>query len=265
MLLLPVLKSDLEQMVHLTPKGWPDITTNMTIYVNAPFCVPIKVVIDKKIVGVGTTIYHQNTAWLATIIVHPDYRKQGIGLRIVQTQIQAINQIKYPTILLLASPYGESIYKKVGFKTDLDYFFYKGATIPSNYIHDAIIPYEEPYAQHILDLDLKVAGENRHLLLFPHLMDTQLFVQKGRLIGTYFPTVGEGLIIADTPEAGLALMQLKCQQATKVVLPATNKIGIDFLTQNKFTQFFQEPRMYLGKPITWQSEKLYGRIGGNLG
>lgn len=252
-------------MVHLTPEDWPDITPNMTIYVDAPFCVPIKVVIDKKIVGLGTTIYHQKTVWLATIIVHPDYRKRGIGLKIIQTQIQAINQKKYPTVLLLASPYGESIYKKVGFKTDIDYYFYKGAVIPSNPIHPSILPYEEQYAQHILDLDKKIAGENRHLLLSPHLIKAQLFVQKRRLLGTYLPTVGEGLIIADTPEAGLALMQLRCQQATKEVLPATNKVGIDFLTKNGFTQFFQEPKMYLGKPITWQPEKLYGRIGGNLG
>jgi len=72
-------------LTDLQPPEWQDIVPTFDYYTKAAFCFPIKVTIDNKIVGIGTTIIHNDIAWLAHIIVHPDKRNKGIGQLITQT------------------------------------------------------------------------------------------------------------------------------------------------------------------------------------
>ena len=69
-------QDDMPLIAALQPEGW-DIISVIHFYTKASFCFPIKVTIDNKIIGIGTTIIHNDVAWLAHIIVHPDCRNQG--------------------------------------------------------------------------------------------------------------------------------------------------------------------------------------------
>jgi GNAT superfamily N-acetyltransferase len=82
--------NDIHALTGLTPEGWQNIVPIFDFYTKSNFCFPIKAVYDNKIVGIGTTIIHNDTAWLAHIIVHPDKRNQGIGQLITQTLIDRV-------------------------------------------------------------------------------------------------------------------------------------------------------------------------------
>jgi hypothetical protein len=117
-----------------------------------------------------------------------------------------------------------------------------------------------------LELDAQISGEDRARLLAPHLETAKITVDQNHLTGYYLPSLGEGLIVAETPEAGAALMSEKYRGGeARAVLPQENEAGISFLSKNGFIQFLTGSRMHLGAEITWQPSKIYNRIGGNLG
>ena len=103
------------------------------------------------------------------------------------------------------------------------------------------------------------------MLLNDYLLNTILYVENDKLLGFYVPDLKEGFIFADTTEAGLALMQLKYAMIDKAVLPSENTVGVEFLKKNGFVERRTMTRMILGDGIPWQPEKIFSRIGGNLG
>lgn len=260
------IKTDLKNIISLQPEGWQDIIPFFKFYVNSPFCYPVKIKIKDKIAGIGTSIVFKNTAWLAHIIVHPDYRNGGLGSTIVNDLIEQIKNLRCSTVFLIATEMGEPIYRKAGFETDTEYIFLKEGIVKNEVVlSKEIIPYDESYKNMILILDEKVSGEIRKAILLDHLPGSKLFVKQDILLGYYLPTLGEGLIVANDTEAGIELMKIKYSTINKASLPIDNKAGVEFLLKNNFVKTRKAMRMRLGKKITWYPDKLYSRIGGHVG
>ena len=83
--------------------------------------------------------------------------------------------------------------------------------------------------------------------------------------GVYFPSLGNGLIIATTYIAGQELMKLRLKSKDFAAFPIDNLFGTEFMKQNKFKENRTEKRMRLGNKRDWQPQNIYNSIGGNLG
>lgn len=266
MIVEPIIENDIHYLRELQPDGWPDIIPIFEHYLNIPFCKPIKVVIENKIVGIGTAILLNNSAWLAHIIVNPEFRRKGIGSLIVHHLLGNLKKIGFETISLIATDMGYPIYKKAGFKEQTEYvFFERKEPLKDYYRSKNVVQYTNTNIEDIFFLDKIVTGEDRRILLNDKLENSYVYQKNGKLIGYYIPGLGEGLIIADNVEAGIELMRLRYSIINKGVLPIDNIEGIKFLKENGFLETKKAKRMILGKEFSWQPGKVFNRIGGNLG
>ncbi len=114
----PLKHNELAQIHAILPPGWDSAFPSIQFYTTSDFCFPIKVSIDHKIVGTGTAIIHNDVAWLAHIIVHVDYRNQGIGQLITKALVEIANAKKCDTLYLLATELGEPVYSRLGSFSD---------------------------------------------------------------------------------------------------------------------------------------------------
>lgn len=257
---------DINLITGLLPPGWEATIPTLEFYTNTNFCFPIKVTIDKKIVGVGTTIIHNDVAWLAHIIVHPDYRNQSIGKLITQTLVDNSISKCCDTIYLLATDLGEPVYKKIGFETETEYLYFKGEKIIGAYKNaENIAAFNSNFKQQISNIDQQVSGEDRMFQLEQHLSSGFVYIQDNDVKGFYLPNLGNGLIIATTNSAGQELMKLHLTSKDFAAFPIDNVSATDFMYQNNFKKVRTEKRMRLGKKRNWQPTNIYNRIGGNLG
>ena len=257
---------DLEAVALLQPEGWPDILPSVQYYCASDFCFPLKATLDGIIVGIGTAIIHGSTAWLAHIIVHKDYRNEGLGTTITKALIDVIHKTPCRTILLIATALGEPVYKKVGFEVQTQYIFFDQGLLPlpSDSVKE-IVTFHKRYEKALLNLDRLVSGEDRSKLLNDYVASSTLFIENNDIKGFYIPTLGEGLIVAETREAGLELMKIKSSTHTNFCLPCDNEDGIEFLTNSGYKENRKASRMILGDKLSWDGRKIYSRIGGNLG
>lgn len=259
--------SDLEDIKLLQPEGWRDIVPQYRFYLDASFCSPVKAISNNAIVGIGTAIFFENTAWLAHIIVDKNHRKQGIGYQIVEELLAVVKSKSIETCLLISTELGYPVYKKAGFRDGAPYSFFKKEQpnrelpVPKN------IKSGTPECRaDILNLDQKITGENRTNILKYHLNNSILNVVNQRITGFYLPDLGEGPICALTQEAGFELMQVKYASIKKASLPADNKAAIHFLKKSGFRETNKSGmRMIHGKDISWHPEMIFSRIGGNFG
>jgi GNAT superfamily N-acetyltransferase len=257
---------DLEAVKELQPKDWSDILVYMRFYIDSSFCKPFKFVLGNKIIGTGAILMHQNSAWLAHIIVDPDYRNKGIGAFITESLIANLQKNGCKTILLIASVLGEPVYQKLGFKKECEYLFFKNEEYNITGSENKLIKdiTTEDF-QDVLNLDKKASGEDRSVLFQPYLKSAKIFVENGVLSGFYLPALGEGLVVATNETVGVELLKLKLSVKSLVVVPSSNIAVQKFLTENNFCEFQKGTRMCLGSPVSFKGEMIYSRIGGYLG
>jgi GNAT superfamily N-acetyltransferase len=262
----PLEHKDISVLSDLTPDGWQNIVPIFDFYTKSNFCFPIKVVHANKIVGVGTTIIHNDIAWLAHIIVHPDRRNQGIGQLITQTLVDKVKEKSCDTIHLIATDLGAHVYEKLGFVTETEYLFFKDIKPGQSWeVSKKIIPFADNFRKQVESLDHHVSLEKRMLQVEQHLKNGFVYLQNNKVEGYYLPTFGEGLIVADTASAGVELMKLRLTAKEHAAFPVDNSSAASFFRQYNFKEFKTAKRMRLGEKKNWQPTKIYNRIGGNLG
>ena len=264
---LQTTKSDLSEISNLQPEGWRDITAVFNSYLDYDFCYPLKVTIGEKIIGVGVSIIFGKTGWLAHIIVDKKNRIKGIGSQIFQLLLNDMKRKSVETFLLIATKLGEPIYRKAGFKVISEYMKFKREKpfieMPTS---KQIVLYRDKYYSELMNLDKSISGENREPLISRHLDDALLYLENNKCAGFYLPNLGEGLILAAEPEAGLELMKAKFAKADTAIIPNENLLGIDFLEKTGFINTGKKgKRMILGVDIDWKPKCVFSRIGGNYG
>lgn len=259
-------QGDLNSVSVLQPEGWQDITSVICFYIQSSFCFPIKVTVDKKIAGIGTAIIHNDVAWLAHIIVHPDNRNKGIGKLITHFLVDKARAKDCDTIYLIATDLGEPVYKNLGFKTETEYLFFKDIRLNESWrTIENIVAFTDDFKTQVAGLDKQVSGEDRLLHLAQHLEGAFVYLQDNIVEGFYLPAFGEGLIVANTITAGIELMKLRFTTKDNAAFPAGNVSATAFMHQNNFKEFKRAKRMRLGIKREWQPESFFNRIGGNLG
>jgi GNAT superfamily N-acetyltransferase len=265
MQILPLTKTDLDSLVAIQPDDWADIRIPIGFYLDTDYCFPFKVEIDGFLVGTGTAILHEKTGWLATIIIHSDYRNQGIGKRITEHLLDFLQKQNCDYIYLIATALGEPVYKKVGFITESHYNFYKNIPLENLPVSKNVNPYQSEYKKEIFELDARISGEKRWQHLETFLVDSFVYLENEKIEGVYFPRLGDGLIVAKTETAGLELMKKRFQKFTIASFPQENIAAYNFMRSNGYEPVMKHSRMHFQKPIPWKAECLYNRVGGNIG
>ena len=258
--------SEVGLIAELQPPEWPSILPVIEFYTKTDYCYPIKLTLDGRLVGTGTAIHNHDTAWLAHIVTHSDYRNRGFGRLITQALVDDLKSKNFETIYLVATALGEPVYKKIGFETETEYVFFKDVRrIDTFEIPKEIVPYFEAASAQITELDCRASGEERFFQLVPHLETGYVFMEDERVVGFLLPTYGDGLIIAENPTAGLALMNLRLTMKDIAVFPVENPHALDLMLKLGHQPLMYAKRMRLGKPRNWSPAEIYNRIGGNLG
>jgi GNAT superfamily N-acetyltransferase len=257
--------SDLRHIPALQPDGWQDITPAIEYYTRSSFCFPIKVVVENDVAGIGCAIIHDDVAWLGHIVVHRDHRNKGLGRLITQSLVESKEVRACETVYLIATDLGEPVYRKLGFEAEGEYLFYKEIAMPVLPRHPDISEELDQYVQQIVLLDRECSGEDRSVHLKEHLAGGYVLQRKGRIDGFYLPAFGDGLIVASTAEAGVALMKFRLSTKDSASFPIENTEASAFLEKLGYFSFRKAKRMRLGANRTWKATNLYNRVGGNIG
>lgn len=266
MLIAPLLQHDLEQVSALTPEGWDDLTPHFNFNLNAPFCIPLKVVLDGQLAGLGNVICNRDTAWLAHIVVHPGFRNRGLGKAITAALLEHLDRKRYPSVMLDATDMGYPVYHSLGFETLSHHVHFSGDCLPAPLADPAVSLYTSEHRDAILQLDREATGEDRSEILQLHLHAAQLYREGDKVYGVYFPTLHRGLLIADpaTP-AWEALLRIRLSEKNHAMVPEGNTEVQHWLKEAGFRETRRSRRMCLGPQRSWKPEMIFNVSGGAMG
>lgn len=259
--------ADLPIIEQLQPSDWKGVVEHFRYYITHDNCVPLKLTEDGIVKAVGALIYHQDSAWLAQIIVDPTYRGNGIGRVITQALIDKVDPEYFSSIFLMSTELGYPIYQKLGFEEEGKQLFY----ISDNKVieqerHPSIQDIHPSDYPQVFDLDNQAYGEKRTYRLLQGIESAMVFKNSDNKVeGVYFPDLLEGPVLALTPEAGKALMIERMKSHTIAIVPENNLDAIAVLEAYNWKVFRSARRMRLGTKRIWRAGLIYNRFSGQIG
>ncbi len=260
--------TDLERIAHLQPEGWQNILVSFRFYLNARFCLPLKIEDKNHIVAIGSVILHRQTAWLAHIIVEPEMRRKRLGSLITQELIATAENNGRNIQLLIATREGEQLYEQLGFRQSCDYTFYQQSVYEAADVSNQVRSSGPADTAEILAMDQRASGEDRSALLSSYVGSGWVYAgpEASEIRGYFLPDLGEGIIVAQDVEAGTALQRLRLATVeTAPVLPSGNHAANELLLGSGLKPEHSAARMVRNGDDPLDQNMVFNRVGGHLG
>jgi len=218
--------------------------------------------------GFGNILIFGNIAWVGNIVIKKSFRGIGLGTILLEHIIKSGKHQGVKTFNLVSTANGKSLYQKFGFESLINYSFYKSsAAVKMLEVSNAISKASLNDFKSISGIDLLITGEVRIDFLKKYLAGTKVFYNvEGRLTGFLIENLGDGLILAIEPTAGLELLNfLVGRMNNRIVIPETNMLAREFLETSGYEYYMYATRMRLGERYIWKPQCVFSRGSGYCG
>jgi GNAT superfamily N-acetyltransferase len=123
--------------------------------------------VDGKPAGTATTIHYGNHfGWIGMVLVHPDFRRLGIGTQLLNRAIARLKECGVRSIKLDATPMGRKVYVPLGFVDEYELSRYEGivpTTVPGPLAK--VTPFSSAEFSDVVRLDAAAFGAERAAVL----------------------------------------------------------------------------------------------------
>jgi ribosomal protein S18 acetylase RimI-like enzyme len=212
--------------------------------------------------GTATTmVYGSDLAWIGMVLVHPEYRRRGIGRGLLLKCIEHLRACRVRCIKLDATPQGRPVYKNLGFQDEWTLRRWEAdlSTLAPAASDSRIRAWTEADALRFDLLDAHAFGASRRELMLSLAQQSRCALvyesQPGQPTGCGMLRQGArasylGPVSATSPQEGIALIEtLTAQEHTGRVfwdIPDLNATAVDWAGRHGFSVQRSLTRMWLG-------------------
>jgi len=118
-----------------TAEGWNQTTADWRrlIDLEPPGCFAARD--GGHLVGTVTTItYGRDLAWIGMMIVHPDFRRRGLGAQLMRLAMDHAHDLGIATVKLDATPAGRPLYESLGFAVEAELERWQGVARDAGHV-----------------------------------------------------------------------------------------------------------------------------------
>lgn len=265
MTIAPFTLDDLEDLAELEPEDWDLMMGRMRWHLSTPYAVAIKSIFGEAMVsGLGTAVAHHGSGWIGERLMMPRFKGPELEGELLTALMAALHARDCESISALVEEGSVPVFTGKGFEHDGTYLRYAGGKSEPPTL-DEVELCEPHHSMGILHLDRMASGEDRRTLMSEHFYAGRIYVERGRVRGTYLPLLGDGLLQADRADVGEELLRWHMPHVTEVWVPDANRVAKEFLQLRGYTVQGKAFRMRHGVPLAWKPEMVFGRISERLG
>jgi GNAT superfamily N-acetyltransferase len=115
-------------------------------------------------VGTTTTCIFGQVAWIAMVLVDESFRGRGLGKALLERALEFLDRAGVDTVRLDATPLGQPLYERLGFREQYRLARYVGTPSPGPAVNGVERARPEDWAA-LASLDAEVTGTDRRRLL----------------------------------------------------------------------------------------------------
>jgi ribosomal protein S18 acetylase RimI-like enzyme len=272
-------QADLETLAHITKTAYNSVALDLTGLAQRLRIQPdgfFLAHLNDNPVGMVCVFDYHTFASIGTLGVLPEARGQGVARQLMEQAEAWANARNISSFMLDATPEGATLYEKMNYiDVDTNYRMTANLSGPTYKQHKTIHLATSEDLDALLEFDTPIFGANRKKVLEVFLQDfpERTFLSKnrqGNLTGFLLAqssTLGPWLAISPQSAERLlnAALALPFEKPPRVLLPATNKEGLELLLQHGFTVLQTLQHMVKGEVPKRQRQLIYSQASYSLG
>ena len=211
-----------------------------------------------------TTFYGADLAWIGMVLVHPEYRRRGIGRALLATCVEHLREHGARCLKLDATPLGKKVYDDLGFKDEwtLTRWVCRIAPAQTTAQEHGLRTWRATDADAVESLDVSAFGVSRQGLLLSLAQQSRcaLVLESSAqgiagfgLLRPGSQALYLGPVVARSADAGLqiveALVARSAGQMLFVDIPDANAAAVAWAKERGCTQQRPLTRMFLGENL----------------
>jgi GNAT superfamily N-acetyltransferase len=211
-----------------------------------------------------TTFYGPDLAWIGMVLVHPDYRRRGIGRTLLETCVEHLRERGARCLKLDATPLGKKVYDELGFKDEwtLTRWVCRIAPAQTTPQEHGLRTWRATDADRVESLDVSAFGISRQPLLLSLAQQSHcaLVLESSAegIVGYGLLRPGSqalylGPVVARSADAGLpiveALVARSAGQMLYLDIPDVNAAAVAWAKERGCTEQRRLTRMFLGENL----------------
>jgi GNAT superfamily N-acetyltransferase len=228
-----------------------------------------------------TTRYGTSLAWVGMVLVHPGYRRRGIGRALLEHCLDHLRRCGVRCVKLDATPLGQTMYHHLGFEPEWTFARWSGCATDLRAVGSdtALRPWINEDLVRVETLDAAAFGGSRQRLLAALTVQSSasLLLERppGHLAGFGLLRPGSrarylGPVVANSEQSGLELVEgLVARSEGQTVfwdIPDPNTAAVSWAEQHGFSVQRRLTRMRLGNnPAQDDPRRLFALSGPETG
>jgi ribosomal protein S18 acetylase RimI-like enzyme len=269
---------DLDAAMHLKEQaGWNQIEADWRRFLEMEPAGCFAADWERRLVGTTVTCFFGPVAWIAMVLVDPEFRGRGIGKALMSHALNFLDASGVSTVRLDATPFGEPLYKKLGFEVEYGLARFEGTpqvTTASHGKADHVSSADYPL---VFRMDQLITGTDRRKFL------TRLFAEQPEQIRVVRFSESIAGFLASRPGTrarqigpclgghgigGILLADALSRFAGTVVyvdIPVQNLAASNMVERSGLTIQRRLIRMRRGPPVAEQTDHIWASSGPELG
>ncbi|MCB9168884.1 MAG: hypothetical protein H6597_03170 [Flavobacteriales bacterium] len=253
----PLAPADLEAAAALAGPQRPQLLAHLRWCLHTPYAQAFVHLHADVPTGVITTLAFGGSATIRHLVAAEHEHADGVRIALLQ---HAIGHHERQGRTALTGTFPEhrvGLLEACGFRRREAYLRFHGERFIEA-TRDEVELISPTHTIGLLHLDRRVCGQDRAPLLLEHRFAAHVWVAAGRVEGFLLPTLGQGLVVADTPAIGLELQRWLLPHQHEVIVPAANTPACDHLEERGYTASLHGLRMEYGDPLAVDAGRLFG-------
>lgn len=260
-------RDELAQLEDIAPPEWnTNVGAVFASHYGEPYFHCIGAFAGDRVAGCANGLLNGKAGWLGNIIVRPEWRGRGLGTALTRELMGFFKSQGCTSQLLVATELGEPIYNRLGFTVSSRYVFLRNEQTAHLKAVRGVRPLEAADIPQVLEIDREVTGEERAAFVQKFIASGFVYGPGHKVDGFFLPGLSNGLTLAQTEQAGLALLRFKMARGgPTVVIPEANRAALDLLKRSGYREFARAPRMFFGEEVNWKPGGVFSRGSGYCG
>jgi GNAT superfamily N-acetyltransferase len=144
-------------------EGWNQSITDWRFMISHPGNICQALFFDSRVIGTAIAMnYNAEVAWIAMVLVHPEFRGRGYSKMILNRIFELLGD--RIVIKLDATPAGVPVYEKLGFQNEYRIFRWVAASVSVPALHDpetTVLPVTSHEKETMISFDSEIFGTPR--------------------------------------------------------------------------------------------------------
>ncbi|MEO7081625.1 MAG: hypothetical protein ABIY71_08860 [Flavobacteriales bacterium] len=261
----PFTLEDLEELAELEPADWDAMMARLRWHLSTPYAVTIKSIWGEALLsGLAMAVAHNGSGWIGDRLIMPRFQGPEVEGELLDALMQELHARECASVMALVTAESLPVFESRGFVRDGDYVCYAGGKSEPPTL-DEVELFEPHLSMGVLHLDRSATGEDRRTLMSEHFYAGRIYVEKGRVRGTYLPLLGAGILQADRADVGEELLRWHLPYVQEHWVPEANTVATEFMELRGYTQQGRLHRVRHGAEVAWRPELNFGWVSERLG